>query len=392
MNEKYLLDTIKQETLVKLIDETLTIEKTAKNKTVKTNLFKIISVAAALVLFIGFLNIVPFLMKFEADNIELADHANEITNSENVYTPAVDQRNLFLPDAIEKSFFENKIIAAVTDKSDLDKILAYYRLTDSDSIYRLAPTTTKREKDKILNYLYEYTDLTRSDMMQMCIDNNLPLPKNVDPAYSHVRFGDDYNTLLLEIEWHTYDTYMKEVAEPFKQRFIEFRESEDYINLSEEDKNERENNWEHIINFYEENAELIKDNISYSTRKINGKICEEINYSFGFGNEDYPVNNISQYLDSDGYYIYEIFPLWVGGIEYLDENGELQTKQFYSGRDACGNGLPCYTQEEYDSLLIDKKIPFCDDLLARGLINQEAYDYYTIKTNWLDYYIELFFK
>ena len=56
MNEKYLLDAISDETLVRLIDETLTLEKNAKNKSIKKSLLKLIPAVAAIAIVIGFIN------------------------------------------------------------------------------------------------------------------------------------------------------------------------------------------------------------------------------------------------------------------------------------------------------------------------------------------------
>ncbi|MCL2157966.1 MAG: leucine-rich repeat domain-containing protein [Oscillospiraceae bacterium] len=56
MNEKYLLDAISDETLVRLIDETLTLEKNAKNKSIKKSLLKLIPAVAAIAIVIGLIN------------------------------------------------------------------------------------------------------------------------------------------------------------------------------------------------------------------------------------------------------------------------------------------------------------------------------------------------
>jgi len=68
MNQKYFLDTIKDETLAKMIDTTLRFEKNQKAKQSKIYLFKIIPAVAVILLVIGFVNIVSYAPKFEIGN------------------------------------------------------------------------------------------------------------------------------------------------------------------------------------------------------------------------------------------------------------------------------------------------------------------------------------
>ena len=56
MNEKYLLDAISDKTLVRLIDETLMLEKNAENKSIKKSLLKLIPAVAAIAIVIGLIN------------------------------------------------------------------------------------------------------------------------------------------------------------------------------------------------------------------------------------------------------------------------------------------------------------------------------------------------
>jgi len=367
-----------------MIDRTLLYKKTAKNRNMKANLFKIVPAIAAVALVIGLVNILPAFLNLNTGGIT---PANEYPDT-SIYVPAADQKDLFLPSAIEKSFFETKISAAVTDKSVLNKILVYYGLKDSE--YILDPDMSKWEKEQILEYLREYTDLTYNDMMQMCIDNNIALPKNVDPAYAHVKFGDDDNTLLLDIEWHTYDTYMEEEVEPLIERYYERMESNAYIEGTDEYREMVDNHYREISEILEKQANEIKDKILYFSRTINGKSSEFTDGCFWWSEKGDSVNISFSGIDSNGYGIYKIFPIDGRWVYYVDENGELQQKYFNGG---IVNGCPTTinSQSDYEKILKNKIIPFCDDLMSRGLITQEKYDEFTIP-DLLEYYIDLYFN
>ena len=73
MNKKYINESLSDETLAKLIDDTLNFKKEKKHSGIKTNLLRIIPAVAAIVLIIGFINILPLLMKINID-VE-PDHA-----------------------------------------------------------------------------------------------------------------------------------------------------------------------------------------------------------------------------------------------------------------------------------------------------------------------------
>ena len=382
MSKEYFTENISEATIANMIDKALKFEKSENDRNMKKTLLKMIPVAAAIVLVVGLINIiVPFLDA----SIDTAGPDNIAESSEEAYSPNINRSNLFLPEKIEKSFFEDRILAAVTDRKSQEKLTIYYFL--KDTVYVLDPNISKWEKAKLLDYIYEYTDITLNDLVQMCISIDY-VPMELDERYMNVRFGDDHNTLLLDVEWHTYDTFLHEVVEPYKQEIIEWREEDWYINSTDEEKEKRESVWEYWINNYEKELEIINDKF-YAVRKVNGKFNEWGSW-FSFGSEEYPVDR-SEYLDSNGYYIFKIFPVWADDVGYRDENGEWQYKSFYTGRDVCNNRLPCYTQEQYDDLLENQVIPFCDDLLARGLITQEYYDKCTTPTNWLEYYIDLYF-
>jgi len=61
------------------------------------------------------------------------------------------------------------------------------------------------------------------------------------------------------------------------------------------------------------------------------------------------------------------------GVYYVDENGEAHTKSFCcDDRSPLCEGIA--SASEYDLLLETAITPYCDDLLARGLITQKEYD------------------
>ena len=369
MNKKYYMEAFDEETLAGMIDKTLNFEKNIKNKKIpKANIIKIVSVAALLLLFIGFLNFLPMIINFDDNNITPAN-LNEITDGENTDKSDINQSDLFLPDAIEQSFFEEKILNIIPNKSALNKILAYYMLRDS--FYNLAINTSNREKNQLLDYLLEYTDITRDDMLQMCADNNIPLPKKIDPAYAHVRFGDDENTLLLEVEWYTYETYMDMVDD---YRTNKYKNWDEYIKLSDKEKLRLDQQL--IDSFkndeYKKYADLIKDGKIYVSRLINGKPNEFFYY------ED---QDISSKIDENGYIIFNVYP-FNPNISYYDENDIYHDKQYFN---------LVYSKIEYTKILEEQVIPLCDDLLARGLITQEKYDLFTVDDP-LDFWVKIFFE
>ncbi|MCL1858002.1 MAG: hypothetical protein FWF92_02065 [Oscillospiraceae bacterium] len=394
MSKEYFTENISKETLAKLIDETLSYEKNKKGERIKmSNLFKIISAAAAVVLVIGFMNIMlPILSNV---NVEPAGPEIAGTSSEEFYTPVVtDRGELFLPEIIEKSFFEDKILSVITDQKVAEKMQAYYTLKDPSAsdltdrakedmlitypicrfnlIYALDPDISYREKDQLLSYIYEYTNITRSELIQMCVNIEY-LPMELDERYKNVRFGKDYDTLLLDIEWYDYNTYFKEVYTPL---MVQYNGAISSFDIPIEEVSRLTDDV--ALALIEEGMESIKEGKMYVPRLVNGKM----NYH-AFAVE---TSDISQFLDSNGYYIYNIYP-YKPYIYYTDENGIKQYKYFYYAN----NELPVVnSKKEYDYLLKNEIIPYCDDLLAQGLITQLQYDYFTIQDP-LNYFVSLWF-
>ena len=309
-----MVEATSEERFVAMIDKTLNFEKNAKNRNIKANLLKMISAAAALALFIGFLNMTPLFW-----NIGFG-------SAENTEGP----------------------------KSSGD--------------------------------VHSFAAAAQSDLF-------LPVPKTIDPAYAHVRFGDTENILLLDIEWHTYDTYMEEVVNPLNAWYYEYIESDNYKERPEEEKERVKNS--HIENdeAFNKQANEIKEHTFYQSRLTNGKPKE---YTDCFASneicvgEDGKTIDIYEYLDPDGYYIFKVFPIMCRVINYNDENGVYHNKFFDGGTNNTVCPVWIDSQSSYEQVLKNKIIPFCDDLLARGLITQAQYDEYTVP-DLLDFYINLFF-
>lgn len=84
MSKKYFMDSISDERLAKMIDKTLNHEKTTKNRSIKTNLLKMIPAAAAVVLVIGAINILPFLNIIGVNEHEnAASHGIDVSAADN---------------------------------------------------------------------------------------------------------------------------------------------------------------------------------------------------------------------------------------------------------------------------------------------------------------------
>ncbi|MCL2095402.1 MAG: hypothetical protein FWH10_00690 [Oscillospiraceae bacterium] len=371
MNKKYFTDALNEQTIIDLTAEMLKEENMNKNMAkprIKSMLFKIIPAAAMFALVIGLINILPGILN-NNNNIDMP--GAYIPREEEQTEPFVTQRNMFLPQFVEKTFFEEKIIAAIPEGRERDKIMAYYSEAftkptaamfaenisngiittyslsegNANQFYELDKYITEREHGLPLEILIRYTDLTGNDLMQMYEDYGVIITETPDP-YSHVRFGETRDILLLDIEWHTYETYLEEVIEGLG------------LNIRGE-------------------LERIANNSWYSTRIINGKHFEYL--AEGVFSRD--TDDIQQFLDSDGYYRFEIYPSG-GNLVYTDGDGETKIKKF----------TVTNSKRQYDRVLEEEIIPFCGELLEQGLLTREKYDYYTkTRGNLLDYYIGLYF-
>ena len=370
MSKGYFIDNISDETLAKLIDETLKHERNKKTERGKFKMnnaiFKIIPAVAVVILVIVLVN-----------NLNI--FSNIIDTGENETNPgvpgvAIVEEDIIstvvlteIPVLVEKSIFED-FLANISNTRVIEKMNAYYRIVDLDGVafYVFAPDASDREIKEVLGFWNEYVDWSDKSYNKMLKDYNLldnALAHDPYAKYAHVRFGNTKDILLLDVEWHTYETYL--------QRMEDYKKSE-YRN-------------EEQIKMMEEDLELIKEGKYYQTRLINGKDGKDGKYGkygeiwIGHRNDN-GVIDISQFFNKDGYYIFNIYPYrpYVG---YYDENNEFQVKFFDASK----------SKREYESALKNEVIPFCDELLANGQIRQEEYDRATTLDP-LDYYVDLYFN
>ena len=191
------------------------------------------------------------------------------------------------------------------------------------------------------------TDTSTNTSQETATDSQL------DTKYEKIHFGETQDILLLDIEWHTPESY-------------EEMRLEAYENIDEIPDETLE--W---IKYYKN---IIKNGEQYLAKIVNGK-----DYGFASSNpynnnENWDRSDTSQ-IDPDGYFIFNMYPFdW--SIVYIDENGEYQGKSFTTSNE----------KEFY--LIADDLISYCDGLLAEGKLTQEEYDYYAIKSP-LDYYVRV---
>ncbi|MCL2816622.1 MAG: hypothetical protein FWD23_18645, partial [Oscillospiraceae bacterium] len=374
---------------IDMIDKALKFEKNARNnRSMKTHLLKIIPAVAVIALMIGIVNMLPALLN--SVDIPVIDDPGAYAGNPG------EEIKLFLPAVIEKSFFEDKILGAITDKKAFDQMISYYMLrnkrefdsrniTDYDikegkivtyslahdtQVYVLDRGVTEREINILFGLLREHTNLTGSDIMQMYEDSGIILIEIPDP-YAHVRFGDTREILLLEVEWHTPETYMAEIIEPHKEHLARLEEwPEEWPEVTPEHKLQAKQ----ALEVREDHLRRIEEGSQLTSRLVNGTPHD--------GSIGIQIDNngaLITPLDPDGYFRFYIYP-YMHWEHYSDENGEWQSTVFSTA----------YSKIEYDRILQEEIIPFYDDLLARGLITQDQYDNWLVKDP-LDYYVDMWF-
>ena len=183
--------------------------------------------------------------------------------------------------------------------------------------------------------------------------------------YPNVRFGDTSDILLLEVEWHTPETYSEYIQE-IKNMIAE---------LPDDVKKQYKDQHNSQIKWMEENLKLLKRNRYFEPRLINGKKSGAY-----FTHYDVKEKDIAKFFDKNGYYMFKIYPYYTY-VAYYDENGDYQYKSFGSAN----------SNQEYEYVLRQEIQPFCDELLKNGLLTQEDYDYYTKKYP-LDIWVERLFN
>jgi hypothetical protein len=304
MSREYFTENLSDETIADMIDKALRFEKTVKTKNIKSNLLKMIPAAAAIALVIGLINLLPALLSNNDIGLPNGD-----VNYPGVYTGAAhnpgEEIELFVPWFMEKTFFEERVSDVMPEGRDKTKVLAYYTLKDPSAaeltdrareemleaypftqaapMYVLDPNIGAREKEQLLELFTEYTNLTGIDIIKMYRKHGIETTENrhtFDDPYPHVRFGATRDILLLDIEWHTYETWLEEI--------------EAYRNWADENNTV----------MAEKMGENIRDKKLYKAKLINGKKAvgfvfrqlEDMYNSIQVGNGTYDVD-ISQYLD-----------------------------------------------------------------------------------------------
>lgn len=174
-----------------------------------------------------------------------------------------------------------------------------------------------------------------------------------DDKYARIRFGKTNDILLLDIEWHTPESYCEEYGkyvdeESLKATAEEIKRGETYITKTIDGNSQR---------------------ISFNSANLYNNAIE------GFGNDPSEV-------DPDGYYVFNIYPFMLN-IGYYDEIGAYQFKSFF------GDEYWFVSSEEEFCLYKDAIRSTCDDLLEKGLITRELYEHYTMIQSPLDYYVRV---
>ena len=158
MNKKSFIDTIDDETLAEMIDKTLKYEKNPNVGNTKFMLFRMIPAVAVIALVIGLANLFPAILKSTApiDNGTPGALASltDIASSTEINQLNEKEFELFLPQVIEKSFFKNRVLPAVSDENDKKTLELYYRTTVNLS---MLPYSVEHIIDGIIS-VYTFVD------------------------------------------------------------------------------------------------------------------------------------------------------------------------------------------------------------------------------------------
>ena len=409
--KKSFIDNIDNQTLAGMIDETLNYEKRQRSERGKgnmMNMLKIASAAAMIVLVIGIANLTGV---FNIDEILFEPNA-EVTVVDEPAALSDTGELTEISRAIEKSVFEN-FLKSIPAGKDKRKIEAYYSLKflDNGAFYIFDQCASDRETAEILEIWNEYINWNDRDYLKMLLDYQMldseylkPLPPREIPdyygnnrtvypgqstdidaieedfllrdpeLYSHVRFGENKNILLLDIEWHTPETYAEFIEEQ-RAHMLSVKQTEEYMQQTEEWKNVSEKNWEDNFKRLEQDLNEIADGTRIISNTINGRnfwAAGNIGFYSGEGRnakEDYAKHHN---IDENGYCKSNVYPhyFWVNEQDFV-----------------------AYSKQEFDDLLEKEAIPLLNDQLENGLISQEYYDntYDYITKDPLDATVERYF-
>ena len=189
----------------------------------------------------------------------------------------------------------------------------------------------------------------------------------ISHKYEQIHFGETQDVLLLDVEWHTPESY-------------EEQQLKYYGNFGDsEEEAARETRTMEQINFFKD---VIKNKETYIMKTANGIDSHELflldfdifaqnpNNNRTAGDLDFDTQ-----IDPDGCFAYNIYP-FTAKVWYQDEEDHWHTKEFNA-----------HNEKEF-ALVLDELTAYCDDLLANGLLSQEEYDMYAISSP-LDYFVRV---
>jgi len=164
MNKKYFNDSISDEVLATLIDDTLRFKKTAKSRSIRTHLLKIVPAVAVIVITIGLMNMLPML------NFGFGEVRDPYTVPPLIITDEVSGEELTaVPLVIESETFDS-LIALVSNTRVERLFRAYYQFRDGDTPhFILAPNISDRELALLLenwNTYIGWTDESYNNMLE----------------------------------------------------------------------------------------------------------------------------------------------------------------------------------------------------------------------------------
>jgi len=174
MNKKLFNDSMSDELLAALIDDTLRFKKTAKARTIKTHLLKIVPAVAVIVIAIGIMNMLPIL--------NFGGVIDPYTVPPPVAIEVSSEELTAVPVIIERETFES-LMALVSNDRILRQLRAYYSLRDGDTpFYILMPDLADRELTLILGHFNNYIGWTDESYNNMLEKFGLAEIKNTEVA------------------------------------------------------------------------------------------------------------------------------------------------------------------------------------------------------------------
>ena len=426
MSKEYFTEHINEETLVRITDKMLRFEKRQNDTGIRRSLLKLIPAVAAIALVIGLMNFTGIIDIGDLSGV----HSATTTHETDEGTEMAEKILTEIPRIVEKSVFEDLLKSIPEDASGAraaTRMAAYYRLKEFDngSFYVFDPNANERETAEIFGYWNDYIGWGDSDYTAMLTDhkmldtaqemvreirrakaqengnarynealqNNLKIHREPyeaykpdEPEYAHVKFGANRDTLLLDIEWHTVESYAESLASGFNGVLEEFEDIRNrYLETNEFIPQFMEwykNNYMKIANGIEitvndeylksvlENLNAIQGKRAWFSKNINGiEVSTFSQWGRNYISSNTPNKKISaesvfkqNNYDCYGNFIYHVYPM-ILSVSWGDENNEWHHEFWYA-----------INKEEFDYITEDEVIPLLDNLLARGLIAQTYYD------------------